>query len=733
MNFNDIKEIIKDSYRTPDNIVSDFYIPLLSRAKAYDRAVGFFSSSILVELSRGLINLVNNGGKMRLITSPKLQEKDIEAIKNGYDKRSIINEAIMREWKEPRNIIEAERLNFLSHLITDGYLDIKVAFKKPFGLYHEKIGILTDADGNSVAFSGSLNESEQAVSLNFESIDTFTSWKDNNRTQTKIQYFEETWNNCTDSLDVIDFPKIALDKLQTYKKDTYIKNIDEYENSITINKRSLNILKSDNVHVLENNEIQVQNDANVPRLPFDKLREYQETAILSWKNNNYTGIFDMATGTGKTYTGLGALVNLYNHCNGDLAVIISCPFIHLVEQWVEDLIKFNIEPIIGYGTSAQKNWKQRLERAIECHNRKVENKQFFCFITTNTTFSSNFVQEQINKLDCESLILVDEAHYFGSEGIREILPEHFKYRLALSATINRHGDEVGTKYIFNFFGNKCIEYTLDMAISAGMLTPYYYYPILVYLTPEELSEYKVLSKTIAKFMIGKDKKHIPEAAKPYLLKRARLVAGAENKLYALRENILKYKKGNHILVYCGATTIDDPNSTDKESIRQIQAVTRMLGNELNMKVAQFTSQEDMKERSNIKTLFARGDMLQALVAIKCLDEGFNIPEIQTAFILASTTNPKEYIQRRGRVLRLAPNKKFAEIYDFITLPRTVEDSHNLTEFEQQYEQGLVKREFDRMNEFNRLAINSTQNNQEIIWDLIASYNLYDKENVYDIV
>lgn len=728
MNFLDFKDTLKESYRTPDNIVEDFYIPLLSNAKKYDRAVGFFSSSVLIELSKGLINLVKNGGKMRLITSPKLQEQDIQAMKEGYDKREIVDKAIMREWKEPKNYIEEERLNFLSHMIEDGYLDIKIAFKKPFGLYHEKIGILTDADGNIVAFNGSLNESEQAISLNFESIDAFTSWNENSRTQIKINYFEETWSNLTESLEVIDFPLVALEKLQTYKKETYNSNIDELEKNIYSSSTT-----STDSNLDKSSIEQVEAKINIPRLPFDKLRDYQEKAILEWSKQNYRGIFDMATGTGKTYTGLGAVVNLYNYCKSDLAVIICCPFIHLVEQWVEDLIKFNIQPIIGYGSSTQKNWKTRLERAIECHNRKIENKKFFCFITTNATFSSDYVQRQISKLDNKSLIMVDEAHYFGSQYIRKILPENFDYRLALSATIDRHGDSEGTAFLFEYFGDKCIEYTLDMAIEAGMLTPYKYYPILVYLTPEELDNYKILSKGIAKFMAGSDHKHIPEAAKQYLLKRAKLIAGAENKLLALQEKIKDYKNDNHILVYCGATTIDNPNSDEKDSIRQIQAVCKMLGNELNMKVAQFTSQEDMKERTNIKKMFARGDMLQVLVAIKCLDEGFNIPEIETAFILASTTNPKEYIQRRGRVLRLSEGKEYAEIYDFITLPRPVEDTYSLTVYEQQYEQGLVKREFERMKEFNRLAINCVENNENLIWDLINSYKLYDEYDFYDIL
>lgn len=726
MNFLDLKDTLKESYRTPDNIVEDFYIPLLSNAKKYDRAVGFFSSSVLIELSKGLINLVKNGGKMRLITSPKLQEQDIQAMKDGYDKREIIDKAIMREWKEPKNYIEEEKLNFLSHMIEDGYLDIKIAFKKPFGLYHEKIGILTDADGNAVAFSGSLNESEQAISLNFESIDAFTSWADESRTNKKIEYFEETWNNLTRSLEVIDFPKVAREKLQSYKKEHYNEHIDDEETKD---------LSGETESIVGNEPTVIPK--NIPMVPplterFKGLHTYQTDAIQEWKNKGYRGIFDMATGTGKTYTGLGALVDLYNHCNSDLAVVICCPFIHLVEQWVEDLVKFNIEPIVGYGNSIQKNWRDKLSKAVQYHNYKIKGKKFFCFITTNATFYSEFVQNELKKMNHNSLLMVDEAHYFGAEFIRKNLPQNFEYRLALSATIDRHGDEEGTKVLYEYFGEKCIEYTLEMAIEAGMLTKYYYYPIIINLTPEELSLYKELTKKIAKFIVGSDKKHIPEAAKQYLLKRAKLIAGAENKLCALKEAIERYKDKKHLLVYCGATTLDSQN-TDSDSLKQIQVVCKMLGNDLNMKVAKFTAEEDIKQRQNIKNLFSKGDMLQVLVAIKCLDEGFNIPEIRTAFILASTTNPKEYIQRRGRVLRLAEGKKYAEIYDFITLPRPLEETYNLTAAEQKYEQGLVKREFERMKEFNRMAINCVENNKNLIWELIDSYKLYDKSDFCDIL
>ena len=196
------------------------------------------------------------------------------------------------------------------------------------------------------------------------------------------------------------------------------------------------------------------------------------------------------------------------------------------------------------------------------------------------------------------------------------------------------------------------------------------------------------------------------------LKRARLVGGAIDKITKLEEYIQPYIHDKHLLVYCGATTIlpDDQDYTDTsdEDIRQIDAVTKLLGNKLGMNIAQFTSREDVQKRDVLKQEFAAGETLQALVAIKCLDEGVNIPKIKTAFILASTTNPKEYIQRRGRVLRLAEGKEFAEIFDFIALPRRLDEVHSLTEEQRKRELTLVKNELSRAEEFARLAMNMAQ-------------------------
>ena len=326
---------------------------------------------------------------------------------------------------------------------------------------------------------------------------------------------------------------------------------------------------------------------------------------------------------------------------------------------------------------------------------------------------------------------MDEAHNFGARSYARLLDDRFTYRLALSATLERHRDEEGTELLYNFFGKKCIEYTLDRAIEEDKLTRYKYYPVLVYLNEDELTGYEQLSYEMSKCLI-KDKNgryKLNKRGEILALKRARIVAGAQEKLEALKEQIKPYAKDNNILVYCGATNVLDENADvydiDESEVRQIEAVTRILGNDLGMEVARFTSQENIETRAMIKEQFLKGDRLQAIVAIKCLDEGVNIPGIRTAFILASTTNPKEYIQRRGRVLRKAKNKDIAEIYDFVTLPRPLDEVSSLTAEQAQRDKALVKNELARIKEFGRLAENSMISN-ELIWDIEEAYHLTDE-------
>ena len=698
---------IKNEYRSLlDSVAKDFYIPLLSKAVKYQRAVGFFSSSCLVEISKGISELAKNGGKIQLVASPYLSDEDVEAIKSGYAMRDqVVKDAVRREMTEGKTPFEKARLNLLANLISDGVLDIKIAFTEDsdrMGMYHEKMGIITDAEGNRVAFAGSMNESATAMTLNYETIDVFCSWKgEEDRVVAKENAFASIWNDTEPNIKIIEFPELKQEIIEKYKRSVPDFEIDKKEYSPDIDT----VLHTD---------LGIYTEYG-PKFPeWFKLHDYQDEAITEWQKRDYRGIFDMATGTGKTYTGLGALTTLSKNIDHKLAAIIVCPYQHLVEQWVEDILKFNIEPIIGYSESSQKDWQKRLKDAIRDQKLKVRGKEFFCFICTNATFSSDYVQTQLAKIKSDTLLMVDEAHNFGAPYLSCLLFDNYKYRLALSATLERHNDEEGTAKLYDFFGEKCIEYTLDRAIEEKKLTKYKYYPIVVTLTEEELEAYDNLSYEIGKcIMKGKNgKMKLSSRGERLALQRSRIVAGARNKVTMLEEVIQPYIHDKHILVYCGATKgleqNQDRSDVDSEDIRQIDIVTDLLGNKLGMDVSQFTSKESVEEREVLKREFSAGDTLKVLIAIKCLDEGVNIPKIKTAFILASTTNPKEYIQRRGRVLRLADGKEYAEIYDFITLPYGIEEVTSLTAAQVKRNSTLVKNELRRAEEFSRIAVNMVE-------------------------
>ena len=571
--------------------------------------------------------------------------------------------------------------------------------------------------GSSNFTRNGLENNSELNYLEINSANITSEPKTGNTQKGHIFWFNEQWEKSR-SWDRIFIRILAKSNIG---KRTYGKIYESSEKSEDIKKRLTQIFEN----------VDKDEDMKVPRIPkWLDLFDYQKDAIAKWQEHNYCGIFDMATGTGKTLTGLSAMAVLSEAIGDKLAVFIVCPYQHLVEQWVEDILKFGIEPIIGYSDSTQKNWKIRLKNAV-VDQRFVKEKQFFCFISTNATFSSDFVQEQIRNIKSNALLLVDEAHNFGAEYLRELLSNKFTYRLALSATLNRHGDKEGTSALYEYFGEKCIEYDLGRAIKEDKLTPYNYYPVILSLTDYELQKYQALSKEIAKCIIkGKTGIKLTERGKKIALERARLVAGAGEKINVLAKEIQPYINDKHILVYCGATRVFDEDTfglteaEQEEDIlegkRQIEVITDLLGNQLGMKVSQFTSKEDMQERALLLKEFSEGENLKVLIAIKCLDEGVNIPEIKTAFILASTTNPKEYIQRRGRVLRKAPGKTYANIFDFITLPRPLNDIYGLTQEAKEQDKSLIKNELIRAYEFANIAANK----MDIIDILNKIKNLY---------
>lgn len=697
MSFRDIE--LKPEYRSRlDNVIRDFYNPVLKQAVTYKRAVGFFSSSALLSLTAGICGLVENGGSIQMIASPRLSSEDIEAINDGIRRRDdVIKEALLRELREPKGKFEEARLNLLSNLIAAGRLDIKIAFLEDdntIGMFHEKLGLMYDSDDNIIAFSGSMNESANAFTSNYEAIDVFASWtQDADRVFIKQSAFNAMWEDYEPSIKVIDFPEVKEEVLRRYRvNDRIDTNLDE-------DSSGEDIIPADE-----------QNVTVGPRIPsYVRMRQYQLDAIEEWANQNYVGIFDMATGTGKTYTALAAVSRLFADMHQKLAVIIICPYQHLVEQWKEDIVAFGMKPIVCYSASSQRNWRERLKNAVNSFNLGVQDH--FCMVSTNATFSIDYVQDLMVKLSGNVVLVVDEAHNFGAENLSQTLLPNIPYRLALSATIDRHGDPEGTQKLYDYFHEKCIEYTLKDAIDNDMLTPYYYHPVPISLSELELSDYLDLTNKIKKNVhADKDGKvKLSEYAKMLLIKRARIVAGAVEKISTLQNLMEDYKNDNQILVYCGATTMHDVDYQEGkppiEEARQIDIVAGMLGNDLGMRVTKFTSEENADERERIKADFAEGTHLQALVAIRCLDEGVNIPSIRTAFIIASSTNPKEYVQRRGRVLRKFPGKRHAVIFDFITLPVPLDEVEKYDSDVIDSVKSLAKREIIRMKDFAAIAEN----------------------------
>ena len=704
---------IKKEYRSLlDNVAKEFYVPLLSQAISYKRAVGFFSSTALVSMTKGIAGLVKNGGKIQLIASPYLSDEDIEAIRAGYSRRQIINKALLKGLKEPANEYQQDRLNLLANLIADGILDIRIAITENnsyIGMYHEKMGIIEDSDGNKVAFAGSMNETLTAQKYSYETIDVFTSWSDDrDRVEIKECSFAAIWANNEPNLRTMDFDDVSDEFIKKYRK----KPVD------------YSTVTTDQDVVPE-----IEHEYSFFKIPTTvEFYDYQKEAIEAWIKRGCCGIYDMATGSGKTYTALGSITKLSQILNEQLAVVIVAPYQHLVEQWVEDINKFNVSPIIAYSYPGQK-WRKQFEDAVNAYN--VGAIKHFCVISTNATFSTDDFQRILLKFKKNYLFVVDEAHNFGSKKLGALLPKKARYRLALSATIERYRDEEGTAILKKYFGSTpCISFTLKDAIQKGFLTSYYYYPVVCYLDADELERYNDLTRLIIKNG-GASKENTEK--NPYvemlLIKRARIISGCKDKVAKLIEAIEPYKKEKNILVYCGATKYDNDKINDDDDVRQIEEVNGRLYHELGMKVHKFTSSESKEEREDIKRRFASGD-LQVVTAIKCLDEGVNIPAIQKAFILASSTNPKEYIQRRGRVLRRAKGKEYAEIFDFITLPRKLDTVQFCDKHQLEADLSLVRKEFNRMLDFaetarNPLAIDDLKEKIQLTYNQVLNGGYFD--------
>jgi DNA phosphorothioation system restriction enzyme len=448
----------------------------------------------------------------------------------------------------------------------------------------------------------------------------------------------------------------------------------------------------------------------IPVIPSSiSLRNYQQQAVISWFKNKGRGTLKMATGSGKTIIALAIATELYQQI-GLQVLLIVCPFRHLVIQWQRECQKFNLQPILAM--TRVDNWQREL--ANQLYNIRAGNQSFLTIITTNSTLISDSFQSQFKFFPAKTLIVGDEAHNLGSTYSAASLPRNIGLRLALSATPERYFDDDGTDAIFNYFGEIIPpEFSLSDAIKQGALVPYLYYPVLVELTPDEAINYAKLTQKIG-WALSKHGNWQNENLTSLLTMRSRLIGAAENKLAALKQLMKTRLNTSHTLFYCGDGYVDNYHLAYR---RQIEAVTRILGKELGYRVNTYTNETSLENREQLRLQFERGE-LQGLVAIRCLDEGVDIPAIKTAIILASTTNPRQFIQRRGRILRPHPGKKQATLFDMIVMPPDLD--RNTWEVER----NLLRKELNRFIEFANLASNSTEALKKLLM-LQEQYQLLD--------
>ncbi|NJP06829.1 MAG: DEAD/DEAH box helicase family protein [Chloroflexaceae bacterium] len=662
------------------DITREFFLPLLSHAVRYDRGVGYFSSGWLRINAVGMAVFAEHGGSARWITSPILSREDWQAMLNGSEARQndILRRTLERNITQLQHDIEAQTLSALAWMVADNILDFRLAVpvNDLTGEFHTKFGIFTDKDGNSVSFEGSYNDSVQGIS-NYESLKIFRSWEAYQMSivEHDRERFERLWCNQDPNVQVYDLPDAARH---------HILQLRTQERPYALPKQSM-----------ERASIDIS--LSQPHIPVDvQLREYQEAALQAWFQQACQGILEMATGTGKTITALSASARLFER-EQQLAIIITCPYQHLVDQWYNEARRFGLEPLLAYQT--KRNWIQKYNQWVSEYNHG--DRSHFTIITTHTTFTDTDFQRITQRLDRSALLIADEVHHLGAEQSRTRLPANIPYRLGLSATPDRWFDDTGTALLRKYFAETAFAFSLAQAIGV-VLTPYRYYPHLVELTADEVSQYQNLTEKIGK-LIHSDNADAQEALEMLLIKRARLLNNAENKLFYLNTLLSQLGPLHHTLFYCAP--------------EQIDAVCQMLGWDHGMLIHRFTAEEPNDERRQLLTDFDKGQ-LQGLVAMKCLDEGIDVPSTRIAFILASSSNPREFIQRRGRILRAFPGKTEAIIYDLIAIPP--QTRYRSASFHA--ERSIIKHEIHRFREFANSARNKHQA-LDVIWHIARRYDI----------
>ena len=715
-----------------------FFSEALCNATLFDIKLGFFSSSAINILSDGFATFLYNGGRMRMVINDVLSINDQQAIIAGESDVAIPYFDLQNLSEVKQTLSERDQHFFecLSWLIKNDRLEIKIVVpKEGEGIAHSKCGVFSDGL-NRVAFDGSCNFSRTALIENLESLTAFCDWDglgDVCKIDDIAEDFERTFSGNDESVIYLKADEVKAGIIANFKHKDINELMRDEQNLIS--RRLVDNLPKSIQTVLNKARKKVTSiiqritedsvedlNSEEPRFPFDEPRDYQKEAYENWKVKQ-KGLFAMATGTGKTLTSLNCLLKIYNKFHFYKAIILV-PTITLVEQWEEECKKFHFKYITKVSSKNPK-WKSELDSIKTKESIKMDGDEpSFIIIATYVSFArENTFRELVDfsrNTTRQILLIADEAHNMGAGRILDRLAGvKFARRIGLSATPERQFDNSGNQAIMNFFGCEngyTYEFSMQEAIDKGYLCRYRYYPHIVHLNDNEMSEYMRISMQLAKFF-NQEKESFPKGddiLMRLLLKRKRIIHKAKEKELIFQQIIQdRYtEKGNlkYTLVYVPEGAKPDDDTADMfdslESVKEddysdnlIDTYTKIVQDvSATTTVKKFIS--GIKERNDILEKYAKGE-IEVLTSMKCLDEGVDVPRSEMAIFCASTGNPRQFIQRRGRILRKHPDKHMAIIHDLVVAPQvnSAQENYNM-------ERSLLMGELRRVSDFAKMSENA---------------------------
>ena len=709
-----------------DDPYFEFFIPAFSNSNDYRRYGGFFSSKNLAMCAEGIQEFLKNNGIMKLVLAPIFTKKDTQAIKEGVlTPEKFVNDSWSQALDSIKDQIQKDHVRALAWLIAQDppRLEIKITIIKDSegnvldkntieerGFAYQSIGIYHDENGNSISFRGIIKPGRDHVDDFFE-FQVHKSWIKGQKEFVNEDF--ETFRNYWDESEGL----IGDIKETKYKYE--ILNLPE-----VIKNKILDMAPA----TLEELELK--------KLP--KLRKYQSDSVNNWLNHGRRGIFQMATGTGKTFCAIGCIKAL-EKMEKKLLVIVACPTQNLVKQWEEELKKWNLSSFNTLGD--KKTWMRTVQRRINDYNYQLASTpSVSTLITTYATFSSEELGSIVEKSSIPMMLIADEVHVAGAEQTTKGLIEKYEFRLGLSATSSRYFDIEGTHTLMNYFRptstcNTCndhgsVVYSLELrdAIQREFLVEYDYFPHYVSLTDDELDEYRRKTRLIAvELSKTKEEDKRKELIELLYFKRADIIKNASNKIDKFKKIIYDNKSLEYCIIYCAST------HKKNEQLDQMSQVQKILDHIPTPNHRIKSGEISLKERMDILDKLERG-LLKAVIALQILDEGVDIPPLKNAIILSSTGNPRQFIQRRGRVLRKwdgkypdGTTKDYATIHDIFVIP------YLNTEIDKEYlslEKTIVIKELARHKEMAAISRNPNWGITKIN-EIKKKYGINDSdENTY---